>query len=179
MPLIQATLRSFGPNADKGQLRSQQLLIKFVSEIERSNNASVHRWYAALIKYKIAWETELERWRLLEITNLPAPIPHPDDIVIDFAEGSVRVVGPMTREEKEERDADWQLVRDIDEIVSDVEARLRRVRSREKRKSFESILRKAHRRRRLIVDAVGEPKAQEPVKALAITDEGSVKEEET
>jgi hypothetical protein len=30
----------------------------------------------------------------------PAPVPHPDDIIIDVQTGSVRVTGPMTREEK-------------------------------------------------------------------------------
>lgn len=32
------------------------------------------------------------------------PLPHPDDILIDFRSGRVRTAGPMTKEEK----ADWE-----------------------------------------------------------------------
>lgn len=30
----------------------------------------------------------------------PLPIPHPDDIVIDLKTGSVKILGPLTKEEK-------------------------------------------------------------------------------
>jgi hypothetical protein len=38
------------------------------------------------------------------ITNLPDPIPHPDHVIIDIRNGTARIVGPMTREEKAEYD---------------------------------------------------------------------------
>ena len=53
------------------------------------------------------WERELERREKLGI-EVPDPIPHPDDIVIDMQTGTVHVNGPMTKEEK----VAWDLVRD-------------------------------------------------------------------
>ena len=51
------------------------------------------------------------------ITYLPDPIPHPDDILLDFENDTVRIVGPLTKEEKAERD-EMVVVREdlVDEI---------------------------------------------------------------
>jgi hypothetical protein len=56
------------------------------------------------ITYKVEWEKELRRRERLGITDLPEPLPHPDDIIIDMNEGTARVVGPATKEEKAEYD---------------------------------------------------------------------------
>ena len=52
------------------------------------------------IEYKRDWEWELERRKRLGITDAPPPVPHPDHIEIDLQNGTVQVVGPLTKEEK-------------------------------------------------------------------------------
>ena len=59
--------------------------------------------YKALT-YKIEWEKELRRRAEAGIETMDEPIPHPDHIKIDFRTGEVRIVGPMTKEEKKELD---------------------------------------------------------------------------
>jgi hypothetical protein len=55
------------------------------------------------ISYKVDWDEELERRRKLGI-QAPDPVPHPDHVIIDMQTGSVRIAGPMTKEEKAKLD---------------------------------------------------------------------------
>ena len=54
----------------------------------------------AAMTYKIEWDRELERRRVLGITHLPDPLPQSDHIHIDVRRGTARVIGPSTNEEK-------------------------------------------------------------------------------
>jgi hypothetical protein len=56
------------------------------------------------ITYKVDWERELARREQLGITG-PEPLPHPDHVLVDLRNNSVRIVGPATREEK----AEWEM----------------------------------------------------------------------
>jgi hypothetical protein len=51
------------------------------------------------------------------ITYLPDPIPHPDDILIDFENDTVTIVGPMTKEEKAARDQVITLREDLEDEI--------------------------------------------------------------
>ncbi len=57
------------------------------------------------MEYKAGWVEELHRRRVLGLTHLPDPLPHPDHILIDLSRGTARVIGPSTREEKDRWDA--------------------------------------------------------------------------
>ena len=57
------------------------------------------------MEYKIKWDVELARRERLGIINAPEPLPHPDHVLIDVREGTARITGPATREEK----AEWDL----------------------------------------------------------------------
>ena len=52
-------------------------------------------------------ERELERRRVLGITDLPEPLPHPDHVVLDMHTGTIRITEPSTKEEK----ALWDLIK--------------------------------------------------------------------
>ena len=99
MPMAQAVMRALSVNAAKGQHRSQHLFAELLGTTERANKALHDDWLQTAIAYKVDWERELERRDRLGIA-LPAPIPHPDDIVIDMRNGGVTIKGPMTKEEK-------------------------------------------------------------------------------
>ena len=97
--MAQAVVRSLAVNAAKGNQRAQRLFTQLLSAVEKDNKRLHDEWFNTAIGYKIEWERELERRARLGI-QAPAPVPHPDDIVIDVQRGSVRVTGPMTKEEK-------------------------------------------------------------------------------
>ena len=98
VPMAQAVMRSLALNAVKGHHRAQRLFSELVTATERSNKALHDDWLNTAIAYKTGWENELYR-RARSGIVLPAPLPHPDDIVIDMKTGGVIIKGPMTKEE--------------------------------------------------------------------------------
>jgi hypothetical protein len=99
IPMAQAVVRSLAVNAAKGNQRSQRLFTELLSSIERDNKRLHDEFLQTAINYKVEWDQELERRKRLGI-DAPPPVPHPDHIIIDMNTGSVRITGPMTREEK-------------------------------------------------------------------------------
>lgn len=83
----------------KGNQRAQRLLTQLLSTTERENKRLADEWLDTAITYKVGWDQELARRKRLGI-DAPAPIPHPDDIVINMNTGMVTVRGPMTKEDK-------------------------------------------------------------------------------
>lgn len=113
VPMAQAVVRALAVNAAKGQHRAQRLFAEMLSTTERQNKALADEWLQTAINYKVEWEEELQRREMLGITDLPDPLPHPDQVIIDMNTGMARVQGPMTKEDvaqlehwKKRRD-DW------------------------------------------------------------------------
>ena len=104
IPIAQAVIRSLAVNAAKGRARSQELFTELLAATERANRRLHDEWLETAITYKVEWERELERRRAFGVTG-PAPLPHPDDIVIDMRTGQVQIRGPMTREDQSAWDA--------------------------------------------------------------------------
>ncbi len=121
IPMAQAVVRSLAVNAAKGNQRAQRLFTELLSSVEQDNKKLHDEWLQTAINYKVEWEEELVRRKKLGI-EAPAPIPHPDDIVIDMKTGFVSVNGPMTREEKpkwdELRDLKAKITLDIAELTT-------------------------------------------------------------
>ena len=105
VPIAQAVLRSLAVNAVKGQHRSQRLFAELLSSVETANRTLHNEWLNTAMEYKIKWDLELARRERLGIINAPEPLPHPDHVLIDIREGTARIAGPATREEK----AEWDL----------------------------------------------------------------------
>lgn len=104
MPVVQAALRSLTIRAAKGDARASKQfldLLQMTEDIERERRET---WLKTFIDYKVDMEREIERRKAIGITHLPDPIPHPDDILIDFENDTVTIVGPLTKEEKAARD---------------------------------------------------------------------------
>ncbi len=99
LSMVEAIVRSLALSAAKGQQRAQRLFTDLLYVTEQANKALQDTWLETAIEYKVDWDRELERRRRLGIVATD-PVPHPDDIIIDFNAGKVRIQGPMTKEEK-------------------------------------------------------------------------------
>ena len=160
--MAKAVVRALAVNAARGQLRSQQLFAALLSQTERANKALSDEWLKTAIEYKRAWDPELVRRTRLGFTGLPDPLPHPDDIVIDMKAGAVRIKGPMTKEEKAEWDRMWDQVEECDRSIAELTANLKRCRNKRIRAFVEDDIAHETRIRKIIVDAIGEPKRRAP-----------------
>lgn len=123
IPMAQAVMRSIAVNAAKGHARAQRLFSELLASTETSNKLLHDEWLDTAITYKVEWEKELRRREQLGITDLPEPLPHPDDVIIDMDAGTARIVGPATKEEKAQYD---NFVRRREWFIEDLEFRLGR-----------------------------------------------------
>lgn len=98
VPMAQAIVRSLAVTAAKGNTRAQRLFAELLASTETSNKRAQDELLETAITYKQNWEDELERRKHFNITA-PDPIPHPDDIIINFRSGTVSVHGPMTKQD--------------------------------------------------------------------------------
>lgn len=99
LPMAQAIIRALAVNAARGQHRAQQLFAELLAATEAANKRLHDEWLEAAMEYKMSWDNEIERCRRAGL-EIPEPLPHPDDIVIDMRTSQVIVKGPMTPEEK-------------------------------------------------------------------------------
>ena len=162
IPMAKAVVRALAVNAARGRLRSQQLFATLLSETERANKALSDEWLHAAIEYKHDWEKELARRARLGITDLPEPLPHPDDIVIDMKTGQVRINGPMTKEDKAEWDRMWDQVEECDRTIRERTADLKLPKNKRYRQIIEDDIDHEKRLRTVSVNAIGEPKRRGP-----------------
>lgn len=100
IPMAQAVIRAMTVNAAKGQHRAQRLFSELLASTETSRRRLHDEYFEGALTYKTEWDKELERRKQASITNLPDPLPHPNQIVLDMRTGTVRMTGPMTKEEK-------------------------------------------------------------------------------
>jgi len=146
IPMAQAVVRSLAVNAAKGDQRAQRLFTHLLTTTERDNRRLHNEWLDVAITYKIEWEEELERRERLGITG-PEPIPHPDHIIVDIPNDTVRVEGPWTKEEK----AKWDRLRErkaaFQKQLIDLEKMLGKKSNQEIRSVIEDDI--AHTRRML------------------------------
>ena len=99
LPAIQAVFRAMGVAAMKGNRFVQKQLAEMVTKMEGQDHQSRMELFGKAIDYKIAWDAEIERCRETGRPE-PAPIPHPDDIIIDPNTGAVKMQGPQTKEQR-------------------------------------------------------------------------------
>lgn len=116
LPAIQAVFRAMGVAAMKGNRFAQRTLAELVQAIEAEDRQARLSYLETAINYKCNWEEAIERAHELGRPE-PQPIPHPDDVFIDFLTGDARVCGPLTKEDK----AAWdRLLEYRDELQQEV-----------------------------------------------------------
>jgi hypothetical protein len=99
LPAIQAAMRALAISAMKGSRLSQKALADITQTVEAREESERLAALENAFVYKQRWTSEIERCRRLGIKE-PAPVPHPDDIVIDLCTGRVRTEGPLDEREK-------------------------------------------------------------------------------
>lgn len=133
--MAQAVVRMLAVNAAKGQHRAQRLFAEMLSTTERQNKALADEWLQTAINYKVEWDEELQRRAALGITDLPDPLPHPDQVIIDMNTGMARVQGPMTKEDLAQLEH-WTKRRDVwagevsgltEALSSEIDERIREI----------------------------------------------------
>ena len=129
LPAIQAAVRSLAISAMKGSRLSQRALAELVRNIEERKSSERLTCMENAFEYQQKWTEELERRRKYGITDLPDPVPHPEDIVIDLRTGDVRTEGPL--DEREKKDWDRRIARraEAQEEVNAFAERRRKARS--------------------------------------------------
>ena len=157
IPMAQAVMRSLAVNAARGQLRSQTRFMELLQAVEDTDKRLHDEYLKTMIDYKVDWDKELERRKQLGIEG-PLPFPHPADIHIDMRDGSARVLGPFTKEEKPMWDKLRQQVLDCDEEIATCTAELKRKKSPQIRDLLLSDIRHNAELRAKTVKVVGEPK---------------------
>jgi hypothetical protein len=125
IPMAKAVVRALAVNAARGQLRSQQAFTKLLTETERARKELTDRMFEAVFDYKLKWEQELERRERLGITG-PAPLPHPDDVRLNFLTSEVTFIGPLIKQHKAEWDRLHDLVEQADREVASLTAQLKK-----------------------------------------------------
>jgi hypothetical protein len=132
MPAMQAAIRALGISAMKGSRLAQRALAELVRDAEAKHKAETEAAMEAMLEYKQKWGAEIERCRRLGQPE-PVLVPHPDDIMVDFRDGGVKVRGPLNEDEKPEWDK-WIQRRDDAQVeVSDYAALYRKARKPEQK----------------------------------------------
>jgi hypothetical protein len=127
--MARAVVRALAVNAARGQLRSQQVFTKLLTETERARKALSDHMFDVAFVYKLKWEQELERRTTLGITG-PAPLPRPDDVRLNFLTGEVTIIGPLIKQHKAELDRFHDLVEQADRVVESSTVQLKKTRSK-------------------------------------------------
>lgn len=120
IPMAQAVIRSLAVNSAKGQHLAQRLFTELLTSTERSRAALKTEIFETAFDYKKNWERELARRDVLGITDLPPPLPHPDHVILDIRSGTVRLVGPATKEEQVKWEAMLDQKATLEECIAEL-----------------------------------------------------------
>lgn len=100
---IQAVFRAMGVSALKGNRFAQKTMAELVTGLEQRDADARYELFGTAIDYKRDWSERIEYCRKNGLPD-PDPVPHPDDIIVDPHDGSVKFIGPQTPEQKEHYD---------------------------------------------------------------------------
>jgi hypothetical protein len=99
IPVIQAILRKVAVAAANGNIRAQQNYLTLLIGAEADRRMATEELLMVAIEYNENWGRVLAD-RARNGTTGPVPVPHPDDVIIDYETGEVRFDGPVDEEQK-------------------------------------------------------------------------------
>ena len=117
--MIEANIRALALSGAKGNNRAANIFASAVLKIEEERKNLASDFFGSAIDYKQKWGAELERRKRLEL-DLPDPIPHPDDLILDRNNMKVEIHGPLIKEDLEL----WEFGKAYTEILQDAGADL-------------------------------------------------------
>jgi hypothetical protein len=135
IPAIQAVMRAMGVSAMKGNRLAQKTLAEMVQRVEHAEVQSRLESLESFLTYKSKWTEEIERCER-DGRPIPTPLPHPDDVHLDFRKGTVSIRGPLTKEEKAEWDKRLERRAEAQQEVSYFAGKHRRARDPEARERW-------------------------------------------
>src|SRR3984893_11926110 len=100
IPVIQAILRKVAVAAANGNTRAQQNILSLVIGAEADRRVASTQLLKTAIGYKEHWHRVLAERARTGSTG-PEPVPHPDDVLVDYETGNIRIDGPVMEEQKE------------------------------------------------------------------------------
>jgi hypothetical protein len=143
IPIIQAIIRKVAVAAANGNGRALQQILNRVDMAEAARRAGTMEMLKVALEYKERWNSILAE-RARDGTTGPEPVPHPDDIIIDYETGEVRIEGPVLEEQKDAQDAlhaKWpDLERDLRKINEKIESNPNDLSLRKEQKELTKIV---------------------------------------
>jgi uncharacterized protein DUF5681 len=89
IPVIQAILRKVAVAAANGNIRAQQNYLNLLIGAEADRRVATMELLKIAVDYKEHWHHVLAE-RARKGTTGPEPVPHPDDVIIDYDTGKIR-----------------------------------------------------------------------------------------
>ncbi len=120
-------MRAMGVAAMKSNRLSQTTLADMVQRVEAAEKSSRIEMLESFLAYKMKWSEELLRGERAGLPD-PAPLPHPDHVILDFRQGTTAINGPLTKEEKIEWDKRIERRSDAQSEVSFYAGKFRKAR---------------------------------------------------
>ncbi|HEU0147004.1 MAG TPA: DUF5681 domain-containing protein [Bradyrhizobium sp.] len=155
IPIAQAVVRAMAVNAARGQHRAQRLFAELLTSTETANNTLYREYFGTALDYKKYWQGEIARCKALGL-EVPDPVPHPEDISVDMATGTIVIKGPMTPEEKIAWDRLWEQVDDCKRDIAALNAQGKRAGSDEQRRQIDNDRMQLEKLQAMINDKIGE-----------------------
>jgi hypothetical protein len=103
IPVTEAILRKVAVAAASGNTRAQQNYLNLLIGAEADRRVATMELLKAAVDYKEHWHHVLAE-RARTGTTGPEPVPHPDDVLIDYEAGNIRIDGPVMEDQKDARD---------------------------------------------------------------------------
>jgi len=100
IPVIQAILRKVAVAAANGNIRAQQNYLNLLIGAEADRRVANTELLKIAVDYKEHWHHVLAE-RARKGTTGPEPVPHPDEVIIDYETGDIRIDGPVMPEQRE------------------------------------------------------------------------------
>ncbi len=137
----EALVRGVADHALKGDRVHAKLLYQIISAAEKKELEQKQGLMKTALEYKDSCEREKVRANKLGRPP-PEPLPHPDDVIVDYFTGEVRIVGLFFQEQKDA----------MDELLRSLDARIDRFEKAESRGiASPELFRKVRRRQLKII----------------------------
>src|SRR3984893_11263879 len=142
IPVIQVILRKVAVDAAKGNIRAQQNILSLVIGAEADRRVATMELLKNAVDYKEHWHHILAE-RARKGTTGPEPVPHPDDVIIDFDTGEFRIDGPVMEEQhlaQERLREMWpDLLKRLWQIEEQIESDPKNLELRKEKKTLDAI----------------------------------------
>jgi Family of unknown function (DUF5681) len=143
IPVVQAILRKVAIAAANGNIRAQQNYLNLLIGAEADRRVANVEMLKTAVDYKEHWHHVLAE-RARKGTTGPEPVPHPDEVIIDYETGNIRIDGPVMEDQKQARDqlrAMWpKLERELMGINEQIESDPNNLSLRKRQKELTKIV---------------------------------------